>query len=263
MTLFWQHFKAQLAGLLIWTGAAVGMMMVMANAAPSFIANGILEQYLATLPEVLVKMAGLEPGLAPLDGYVAAQVGKSVTLVTPLYAVMLALNVVTREVDRRTIDFLLAMPVRRAEVILARVAVMLTNTGILTAAMGLAMYLAFKSAGLEGNWAAYNLIFFNIWLLGAALGGITLLASLWVDDYGLGVKTALGLVSTAYFLEMVFRALDLSRTARLLSPFSYLDATRILKNGALPVADTLILALVALVTIGLSLPVFERKQISA
>lgn len=263
MTLFWQQFKAQLTGLLIWTAAAVGMVLVMAQTAPSFIEGDVMGQYLTALPESMVKMMGLEPGMAPLDAFVATQVGKSLALITPLYAVMLALNAITRDVDRRTIDFLLALPVKRAEVVLARAAVMLANTGIITLAMGLAMYLSFTGAGLEGNWGGYNLIYLNVWLLGAALGGVALLASLWIDDYGVGVKLMLGLVSVAYFLEFVFRAVDLSRAARLLSPFSYLDATGILRDGALPVGDIAVLVLVALGTIGLSVPVFEKKQISA
>lgn len=263
MTLFWQQFKAQFTGLLIWSAIGAGLMLMMARIAPSYVEMDLVGDYLASLPESMVKMMGLEPGMDPLDSFVAAQVGKSLVLITPLYAVMLALSAVTREVDRRTIDFLLALPVRRADVILSRAAVMLLNTALATAAMGAAMYLSFIGSGLEGNWAGYNLLFLNVWLLGAAVGSIALLASLWIDDYGVGVKVMLGLVSGAYFLEFVFRAVGMSRTARLLSPFSYVDATVTLRDGVLPVSDVLILLAVTAGCIALSVPVFEKKQIAA
>lgn len=263
MTLFWQQFKAQFMGLVIWLGSGIGLGLLVAQSAPSFVQGDLLGQLLNTMPEALVKMMGIEPGLKPLDTFVASQVSKTLVLVSALYAVLLALNAITREVDRRTIDFLLSLPVRRTAVLLARAAVMLVNTGIVIAGMGLTLWASFRAAGLEGSWAAYNLIYLNVWLLAVAMGGIALLASLWIDDYGVGVKLMMGLVSGAYFMEFVFRAAGLSRAARLISPFSYVDATAVLRNSVLPLGDTLVLVAVSALTIGLSLPLFERKEITS
>lgn len=261
--LFWQQFKAQLTGLLIWLGSAVALVLVIAQSAPSFVQNELLSGYLQAMPASIQAMMGLQPDLDPLDAFVAAQVTKSLLLVVALYAVLLALQAITREVDRRTIDFLLAMPIRRSDLLLARTAVMLVNTGLLTLGMALSTRFSLQAQGLQGYFRAYDLIFLNCWLLAVALGAIALLASLWIDDYALGVKLMLGLVSVAYFVEFVLRAVNLSRAARLLSPFSYLDSTHILKHGSLPLGDALVLAAVALLAIGLSLPAFERKQIAA
>lgn len=263
MTLFWQQFKAQLTGLLIWTGCGIGLTWMMGQTAPSFIANDLLGRYLATLPDSMIKVVGLERGMLPLDAFVASQLAKTLVLIIPFYCVLLALNVVTREVDRRSIDFLLALPVRRIEVLLGRSLVMLVNSLLVTAAMALTMYLTFTAAGLQGNWATYNLLFLNVWLLSIALGSMALLGSLWIDDYGVAVKLMLGLVSVAYFMELVFRAVDLGRTVRYLSPFSYVDAVTIIRNGALPAGDTAVVVSVTLLCIGLSVPVFEKKQIAA
>lgn len=263
MTLFWQQFKAQLKGLLIWTASSVALVTVLSKSAPAFVESDLITKWLETMPESLLAMAGLDATLAPLDAYVAADFSKSLVLVVALYGVILALNIVTREVDRRTIDFLLSLPVKRSSVLLSRVAVLLVNTGILAGSIAISLYANFTYYDLQGNWLGYNLIVLNIWLLSVALGSITLLASLWIDDYGMAVKALLGLVSAAYFMEFVLRAVEMSRTARLLSPFSYVDPTWVLKHNALPLADTLILIGVSVLCIGLSVPLFERKQIAA
>lgn len=263
MTLFWQQFKAQFAGLLIWGAGAIGLVAMIASTAPSFTKDDNALKMLESMPESLQRMMGFVPGLSMIDLFVATQVGKTMALAVALYAVMLSLNAITREVDRRTIDFLLSLPVKRTEVLLARAGVMLVNSGIITAIMVIGLQVSLRAQGLEGDWGGYNLIFLNVWLLAVALGSITLLASLWIDDYSLGVKAMLGLVSAGYFLEMVMKAVALSRTARLISPFSYVDPHLILKHGALPVLDTAILVVVSVLCIGLSLPVFERKQITA
>ncbi len=261
MALFWQQFRAELRPLLVWIGATLLVMMIYIKAAPSFVEESNLIEFMATLPEALQAMIGSLEGLSPVDAYVSLDLGKTTVLILPIYAVLLALGAVTREVDRRTVDFLLSLPVERRQVILSRVGIMFVNVGLVAAAAWLAVRIGFATNGIEGSWGGYALMLFSQWLLAMALGSLTLLTSLWVNDYSLAVKLYLGLVAAAYFLEFALRAVGISRWGRALSPFSYSDTVDVLKNG-LPVADTLILTAVIVGCVALSIPVFERKQIS-
>lgn len=263
ITLIRHQFRAQFGGLIIWVGASLALTLMLTRTAPSVVAEGGMLPLMESMPESLRRILGVLDGLSPLDGYVAAKIVQSVQMEVALYTVLVALSIVTREVDRRTIDYLLALPVSRDQVLLSRVVVMAINSLIMSGAIWALMRIDLAASGLTGSWGSYALMMLNIWLLAMALGGVTLLASLWIDDYSLGVKLVLGIVATSFFLEFILKAADLSRWARAYSPFSYLDAAEILRRGALPWPDMLVLVAVALVTIGLAFPAFHRKQIVA
>jgi hypothetical protein len=148
-------------------------------------------------------------------------------------------------------------------VILSRAGVMLVNLGVVAVAVWLLAIAVLKNLGLEGSWNSYLLLMVNQWLFAAAVGSITLLGSLFIDDYALGIKLFLGIIATAFFLEMGLWAVDVSRLGRAWSPFSYVDPGEIMRAGALPLGDTLALVGVVAVSLALCVPVFRQKQIAA
>lgn len=261
MTLFGQYFRAHVRGLLLWTFFVGLFVLAIAANAPTFATDNNMQNLLEMMPPAIVNMMGNTVGLAPIDAFITMELGSWNAMLLSLYAVMLSLGVVTREVDRRTIDFLLAMPVDRRQVLLARMGVVAANTALLASATWLLLYLPLGRAGFEADMGGYGLMLFNQWLLAMALAGLCLLSSMWIDDYSFGVKLWSGVVATGMFLEWMLRAASLSRWARFWSPFSYVDAPEILRTG-LPVADISVLLLLALLGFGLSVPAYERKQIT-
>ncbi|HYG57843.1 MAG TPA: ABC transporter permease subunit [Symbiobacteriaceae bacterium] len=263
MTLFRQYFRAQLSGLLIWLGAGGAMVFVLARSAP-IDASGAqaLEALVGKMPESMKMMFGIEFGLSPADSFVSMKLAPGIALILCMYIVITALSIVTREVDRRTIDFLLGMPVDRRQVLVSRAGVMIVNTAILAVAYWAIMRVVFGALEADASYSRYAELIFTQWLLAVALGSITLLSSIWIDDYSFGVKLWLGVVATSYFLELVLRAAGLTRWQRFFIPFSYADPASIIKNGMVA-ADILVLVAVAAVALIASVPLFERKEIAA
>nr|WP_280953562.1 ABC transporter permease subunit [Symbiobacterium terraclitae] len=198
----------------------------------------------------------------PVDQYLVVALGKGTMLVPVLYGALLALSVVTREVDRRTVDFLLSLPVGRTRLLGARVAVLLVNLTLMVAAVWAAFRLDMAAQGYQGSWGHFGAAMVNLWLLAVAFSCVILAASMWVDDYSMGVKLFLGAVAFAYLMEFVLKGATVSRAGRVLSPFSYVDVARVLRTGAFA-ADALVLALAAAAGLAISFWAFKRKQFPA
>lgn len=263
MTLFWQQFRAQLRGLLIWSGAS-GLLAFMVTLSAKGASQGdTMTQIIAKLPAHLQALAGYSSKLSSLDSYMGTKLGTVVPLLVALYGALLALSAVTREVDRRTIDFLLSLPVRRTPVLAARMLVMATNTAVQAVVILLVTCFGLMVTGVEGNPGGYALMIANGWLMGLAVGAVSLLTSMWIDDYSFGVKLWMGLVVGFFMLEMMLKAAGLDRVERLFSPFRYADPILVLEQGATPAGDLLVLITLTVVAFGLSIPAFERKQITA
>lgn len=263
MTLFWHHFRAYLSGLLIWAGVGMFLTFAITRSAPAVVADGAGLAAIQALPEAMRAMLGYQEGLSPLDSFITLKFSAWSLLVASLYGSLLALSIVTREVDRRTIDFLLSLPVGRTQVLLSRVGVMLLNSGLVMLGMWLVLRYDLAAQGLEGSWTGYGLMMLNQWLVAVAIASLALLSSLWIDDYSHGVKIWMGAVTGLFFIELAMRAANFSRWQRGFSPFSYADAAQVIRAGQIPLADAAILVAVALLAIAVSVPVFERKQLTA
>lgn len=263
MTLFWQHFRAYSSGLLIWMGGSALLTVAITRAAPAAVMDDATLSAMQALPEAIRNMLGYQEGLSALDSYIVLKFSSWSALIGALYAPLLALSIVTREVDCRTIDFLLALPVERTRVLLSRAGVMILNSALVVLTMWAVLRYDLAAQGLEGSWTGYALMLLNTWLLVVAIGSVALLTSLWIDDYSLGVRLWLGGVTGLFFLEFAMKAAGLSRWQRVFSPFSYTDGPQVLRTGEIPLADALILVFVAVGAVAASGLAFQRKQISA
>lgn len=259
MTLFRQFFLAHLKGLLIWTAVGALLMFSGTRSAGTFIDGNTL----ALLPQTMMNMYGDIRGMNPVDQYLVIAVGKLTLLIPALYAVILALSVVTREIDRRTVEFLLGLPVQRSQVLVARTAVMAVNITVVVAAIWAVLRFDLAALGYQGTWAHLDLLFVNVWLLSFAMGVITLAASMWFDDYSVGIKLFTGLVTLAYFLEMVLRSATVSRAGRIISPFSYVDIAGVMRHGSIAAVSLIVLLVAIAVGVAVSFWAFNRKQFSA
>lgn len=260
MILLWQFFRHNLFGLGLWI-VLTGLLHAMIGHSAGSVAVTGMEAMLERLPESMRNLMGYIPGLAPVDAFVALELGTWGSMLLSIYAVLLALGAITREVDSRTIDFLLAQPVERHQVLLARIGVIVLNTALLAAAMWTTLWASLTAAGVEASFGRLALLYGNQWLLALAWAGLVLLTSLRIDDYNLGVKLWLGLLATSFLLEFVLRAVGVARWARFYSPFSYVDAGLVVRDG-LPAADVAVLLSVAVLTFALSVPAFAKKQIT-
>lgn len=259
MTLFRQFFVSHIKGLLIWMAVGALMALALTRSIGTFVEGGVFE----AMPASMLALYGDFTGMDIVDIYLTIAVGKGTVLIPTLYAVIMALSVITREVDRRTVEFLLALPVQRTQVLLARLGVLAVNVTLVNAAIWAVLRFDIPAQGYEGTWAHLNMLFVNLWLLSMALAAVTLAASMWIDDYSVGVKLFLGLVTLTFFLEYVFRGAHMSRAVRLITPFSYADLAMVMRTGAIDALNAIVLVVAIAGGLAVSFWAFNRKQFSA
>lgn len=259
MTLFRQFFVSHIKGLLIWMAVGAAMALALTRSIATFVEGGIFE----AMPASMLALYGDFTGMNVVDVYLTIAVGKGTVLIPTLYAVIMALSIVTREVDRRTVEFLLALPVQRMQVLLARLGVLAVNVTLVNASIWAVLRFDIAAQGYTGSWAHLDVLFVNLWLLCMALAAICLAASMWIDDYSVGVKLFLGLATLMFFLEYVFRGANLSRAIRLITPYSYADLAMVMRNGTIDALNLAVLVVAIAGGLAVSFWAFNRKQFSA
>ncbi len=167
------------------------------------------------------------------------------------------------EIDRGTIDVLLALPVSRRAVYMAETVVWLGAGLALVCFAYLGSKLGYLWVPPEDRPETHRIVFIlvNLYCLYLSIGALSLMASALSDRRGRAIGTVFAVVLTLFlwsFLGQYFEPLD---RVSFLNVFSYYKPMPILNDGGFPLRDTLVL-------LGCALPlwiaggvIFSRRDI--
>jgi len=178
--LFLRHLKAGRWGLVAWSGLMGLYALLVFYLYPTMKAAGY-EQMFEKLPESIKALAGLQNlpagvGLS-LETFMSVEFLGSWAALVAVYAVFAAGGVVAREVERGTMDLILAQPLTRTRLVLSKFAVFLTGVGIIAlgSLVGILAGIVLTAEKISlGNTA---LALFQGWSLVLAVGSYSLLFS--------------------------------------------------------------------------------------
>lgn len=266
-TLVRQHLRTEWKSLLLWSLVMGLLELFMVTMWESFRASGSLadlEAMIAAMPPMLQEVYGGLADFGTLRGWLQAYAfGGWLNLPLLVFVALYVTGLITREVDRHTIEFLLAQPVSRGQVLLARwislaLALMVVHAGMLAGIVA-----GVLAIGQTPETGTYLVAQFNSVLLYLVLGGAMLALSIGIDNYGLGLGATLGIGLGSYFLYTAGSGAEgWLHGLRSWLPYSRYSTARIIGANEFPAQDLAVLAVAALATLGLALWLFERKQIS-
>ena len=148
------------------------------------------------------------------------------------------------EVDRGTMDVLLALPVSRWQMYVSETAVWL-GTGVVVLLMGLAGCLLGGLTVAPENRTELSLLVIivaNLSCLYLAVGGLAFLVSTLSGRRGRAIAVLFALVLSSYFLNVLAQYWDFAEKISFLSILHFYKPFAIMQDSAWPVIDMLILA---------------------
>ncbi len=147
------------------------------------------------------------------------------------------------EVDRGTMDTLLALPVSRWQMYLTETLVWL-GSGVAVVLLGLAGCLLGGLTVAPENRTELSLlvvIVANLFCLYLAVGGLAFLVSTLSERRGRAIAVVFALVLSSYFLNVLAQYWDFAEKIAFLSILHYYKPFAIMQNSAWPVKDMLVL----------------------
>jgi ABC-2 type transport system permease protein len=178
------------------------------------------------------------------------------------FAAWLAASFIAGEIDHKTIDLLLAQPVRRGSLVLERFAALAVMAAITLVAALLGLVLAVIGMNIETSipWLAYTMGYMG--MLTLAFGAVSLFISAYMSDGRKAVLTSLGIMVVMYFMETVGSVVDLLGPIRYLSIFHYAQYNQMLMSHTLSLVDFGVMLAVTVVFLALAAYVFRRRDIN-
>jgi ABC-2 type transport system permease protein len=266
MNIFRFEMRRNFRTFLIWTisiALFVGYMLSVYQTSFAGAGKG-MEEFMKMFPESMRKAFGMDRlDLTTLLGYFGTEVHCMILLFGAMYAALLSSSLLSKEENDKTVEFLLARPITRTEMVtqklMAFVAYVVLFIGATWGTSYVAMEVYVKSV--------YDARAF--WLL----GGMTLLAILAVACLGfLGsvfvtrnravYSASLGFVLGLYALQIVADISEKARFLRYVTPFKWASAADILPTGKVDAVYLGITVAVIALSVAGSYVAYGRKDIT-
>jgi len=145
VSIFLREMRVGHRSLLVWTLVLAGLNVLLMGVYPSFAADAQkLNELIAMYPEGFMKIFGLDRlSLADPVGFYATEAYFMVLLFGGVFAAILGSGLLAKEEDEKTIEYLLARPVTRDQILTGKALAFAASLVLFNLLIGVATYASF------------------------------------------------------------------------------------------------------------------------
>lgn len=263
--IFKRELKRNLKSLIIWSVVLSGLILLTLSIYPQFAEqqnemNKLLESY----PEPIKKVFGMnELNLGELMGFYGVEIYMMTTLLGSIYSAILASNILAKEENEKTIEFLLSKPVGRSRIVTEKLLGVFVNILILNGVSTITSIIGFQFADdPDVPTDTFTLLAVATILLHLTFGAIAFMLSSMLKKTRSIMSVSLGIVLAAYFMNVMAGISEDLEVLKYFSPFKYVDAAQIINDNKLEPLYMFIMAAVIFISVITSYMVYRKKDIA-
>jgi ABC-2 type transport system permease protein len=253
---------------LIYAGALVIIQIALAavfNQAGASLPGG-MGMLIDLLPDAVRGFVGSsELDLLTANGALAVGYNHPLTKVAiSVFAVGLTSGAIAGELERGTLDLLLARPLRRRELLLGNGLALLLATLFVCGSMFLGTVVGAYLGGINGEvaWIDFIWITLNAIALVLAMSGLGYLFSVLAHRGGQAASWTGGLLAGMFFLDWFATLWDKVETFTPISLFHYFQPPDIINGTTAWSVNITVLLTVAVLAFSMAIVVFERRDLT-
>lgn len=258
-----RELKSNIKSFIIWTliiASIVLMMMVTFASMKNDMQS--LNSLMASMPPALLKAFGMDNlDMTSIEGFYASKGHLSVILIGSVYACYLSSSLIVKEYDQKTSEYLLAKPISRGEVYLAKAIsflILITVCNIIIG--GIVAIGLYSFANGPVNRKVVLLLAISPYLLELAFGYICYFLSVFFTKIRASLGMALGVVFGFYILYVIGNLADTFSFLKDYNFYGFVDTTALVVNKSLSLSHVVAMILTAVISLFLGKFIYERRD---
>ena len=275
LPLYLRLLRMSRISVIAW-GVILGLWALLIVSIYPSISDGMgegMKGYVEAMPQGMKAAVGLggpedldlvfDGGSFTLPGYLNVEYLAWLPLVLGIYSVVFCGGLISKEYERGTLDTLLSQPLSRNKFLLTKFLVFSTQVSIILIAslltIGATTYL---TGGSVDN---SNLVLVHVvaLLVTLSIAGYSTLASCIFLDSGRSLALAGFITALGYFLNILGGSIQEVSALKFFSIFYYYDSLEIIGKGAIDGTGILLYSSILAGSIGSSLVIFRRKDLTS
>lgn len=262
--MFKREMKINLKSFIIWTSILIGLFLVVFLVYPSII-NGenmeMLNEVMKIFPEEMLKAFNMD--ISSIDtafGWLKTEGFVFVLLITGIYSGILGSNILLKEENDKTIEYLNSVPITRKNILVNKILCGLLYIILMIVVIGIFNFIGLSFSG-EFDKKLYILLSITPIFSGVVIFALCLFLSTFTHKTKKTLGISLGIVFASYFLNIISEMGESTEFLKYLSIFTLADIRNVIVNISInPIMIILVISMTILFTV-LTIIHYEKKEL--
>ncbi len=259
-----RELKVNLKSFLIWIIILMSIFGIVFIMYPSIMNSENIkdmEELIKVFPEEMLKMFNMDiTSISSAFGWLKTEGFVLILLITGMYSSILGSNILLKEENDRTIEYLYAKPISRNKIITSKILV-----GIFYIILMILLILLFNLVGLslieKIDLKLFLLLSISPILICIPIFFISMFISCFFNKTKKVLGVSIGIVFISYFLMILSNLNDKSEFFKYFSIYSLGDPRNIILNNNIPILNIIICVFVSLIFIFGIYKIYNRKEL--
>jgi ABC-2 type transport system permease protein len=265
MMIFKRELRRSRKALIIWSFVFTGLILMLLSIYPQFAEQqDSMKELLDAYPESMIKAFGMDQlDFGTILGYYGMEIYMMTTLLGSIYAAMQASNILAKEENEKTIEFLLSKPVTRTQIVSQKLLAVIVNIVILNGVSTIVSLIGFQFAdNPDVPVKTFTLLVIATFLLHLTFAAIAFMLSSMMKKTRNILAVSLSIVIVTYFLNVFAGISEKLEVLKYFSPFKYVDAANIINDNVIETIYVFIMAAIIVISIFVAFMIYKKKDIA-
>ena len=260
-----KEFKFNFKSFIIWTSILIVMFLIVFLIYPYIVTDDTmasLDEMLKVFPSDVLKAFNMDiTSITTAYGWLKTEGFMFVLLIVGLYSSILGSNILLKEENDKTIEYLGTLPIKRCKIITNKIIVGITYIVSMTLTLGVFNYIALLISGVF-NQLEYILLSITPLFIGIPLFMLNLFISTFMHKTKKTIGISLGLVFLFYILNVLSELSSNVEFLKYFSVYTLSDIRGVISNVAINPINIAVFLLISIIFMSLSYIRYDKKELA-
>ena len=259
-----REMKVNLKSFIIWTSILIGLFLIVFLVYPSIVSSEnmkMMDEMMKIFPEEMLKAFNMD--ISSIDsafGWLKTEGFVFVLLITGIYSGILGTNILLKEENDKTIEYLNSVPVTRKNIVFNKIICGIFYIILMILVIGIFNFIGLSLSG-EFAKKLYLLLSITPLFSSIVIFAVCLFLSTFTHKTKKTIGISLGIVFVSYFLNIISEIGESTEFLKYISIFTLADIRNVILNVSInPLLVVLTIVITALFMI-LTIVHYDKKEL--
>ena len=262
--MFKREMKINLKNFIIWTSILIGLFLIVFLIYPSIISSTnmqMIDEMMNMFPEEVLKAFNMD--ITSIDsafGWLKTEGFVFVLLITGIYSGILGSNILLKEENDKTIEYLNSLPIKRTNIVISKVLCGIIYIFLMILVLGIFNFIGLSLSG-DFDKKLYFLLSITPLFSSVVIFSLCLFISTFTHKTKKTLGISLGIVFASYFLQVISELSKETEFLKYFSVFTLSDIRNVIVHIRINYIIVGISIILSLIFILLTIFHYNRKEI--
>ena len=259
-----RELKVNLRGFIIYLGILISIFLVVFLIYPSIVTEDNIkniDEMMKIFPEEVLKTFNIDiTSMSSAYGWLKSEGNMFILIIIGLYASLQGFNVVLKEENDKTIEYLSFLPIKRSSIMTNKIVVSVIYIVLMVILLGIFNYISL-TLSCDFNHKEYILLSLTPLLIAMPLYSIGLFLSTFFHKTKKTTSLGLGIVFIFYVLSILSQLSDKVSFIKYFTVYTLADTRGVITDVKINPTYILISVLITVILVSLSYVRYEKKEL--